>query len=294
MAYFAELPARFQGIEWEKNFSFARHTTVGCGGNAALAASPHSAVGAAELLAFLGKEKIPFCFLGAGANVLPRDGFFEGVVVRFHRLRELRLSGEETLYAGGGVTGGALLKFAATHLLGGFERFTGIPMSVGGGIAMNAGVADGHFSDVTVCVYGVEGGVLRKFSLSECAFAEKTSVFQSGIAVVGAVLRGKRTSPEEIAAARARFRAARAHLPAGRSMGCVFVNPPDRSAGRLIEACGLKGARVGGAVVSEKHANFILNEGATSAEISALIAFVKEEVFRQTGVLLREEIRRLP
>lgn len=77
-------------------------------------------------------------------------------------------------------------------------------------------------------------------------------------------------------------------------MGCTFVNPRGISAGALIEACGLKGTRVGGAVIAEKHANFILNEGATSGDVAALIALVKEEVRRQTGIVLREEIRYLP
>lgn len=293
MEHFAELSARFPKIAWEREFSLSKHTTIGCGGTAALAASPRDTESAAELLAYLARSGVPHYFLGAGANVLPADGRFDGVVVRFHALKTLYLDGE-TVYAGAGVTGGALLRFAEENRIGGFEPFTGIPMSVGGGITMNAGVDGGHFSDVTLGVVGIERGRIRSFTLRDCAFSEKYSLFQSGIAVTGVYLKGERSSPQRIAERREEFRKRRAHLPGGRSMGCVFVNPEGDSAGRLIEQCGLKGARSGGAVVSEKHANFILNEGGTAADVSALIALIKREVHRQTGIVLQEEIRRLP
>ncbi len=293
MEHFAELCARFPKVVWEREFSFARHTTIGCGGTASLAASPADLETAAELIAYLRRSHIPHCFLGAGANVLPADGRFEGVVVRFCRLKTLYADGE-TIYAGAGVTGGALLRFAEANGLGGLECFTGIPMTVGGGVTMNAGVAEGHFSDVVTGVVGVREGRIAVFSRRDCAFSEKTSIFGNGTAVIGAYLKGSASSPQEIAERRAHFRAARAHLPRGRSMGCVFVNPEGDFAGRLIAQCGLKGTRVGGAVVSCGHGNFILNEGGTSADVSALIALIREEVLRQTGILLREEIRRLP
>ncbi len=293
MEHFAELPARFPNIAWEREFSFARHTTIGCGGTAALAASPADGESAARLLQALQRAGIPHCFLGAGANVLPSDEPFCGVVVRFDRLNALSADGE-TVFAGAGVTGGALLRFAERHLLGGFEPFTGIPMTVGGGVTMNAGVAERHFSDVVRAVVGVKDGKVTTFSPRDCAFGEKTSLFRSGIAVLGAYLKGEAATREAIVARRECFRAKRAHLPKGRSMGCVFVNPEGDSAGRLIELCGLKGRRRGGAVVSPLHGNFILNEGGSSADVAALIAEVKEGVRIGTGILLREEICRLP
>lgn len=293
MEQFTKLPERFSRIGWEKDFSFARHTTIGCGGTARYAASPQDAESAAELLCFLKKSKIPYCFLGAGANTLPADGVFEGVAVRFSRMKTLYADGE-TLYAGAGVTGGALLRFAELSRIGGLEAFTGIPMTAGGGVVMNAGVREGHFSDVVERVVGIEDGKIRTFLPADCAFSEKYSVFQNGIAVVGVYLRGKKCSPQEISRRRAYFREKRARLPGGRSMGCVFVNPEGDFAARLIEECGLKGKRIGGACVSEKHANFILNGGGTSADVAALIGLIKEEVLSRTGVLLREEIKRIP
>ena len=159
---------------------------------------------------------------------------------------------------------------------------------------MNAGVADRHFSDVIERVVCVRGGEAYHFTRSQCAFGDKDSIFLKGFAVTGVYFRAEPSSTAEIAQKTAYYRARRAHLPGGRSMGCTFVNPKGLSAGKLIEDCGLKGLRVGGAVVSEEHANFIINRGATSREINELIQTVKDTVQYTTGILLREEIRRIP
>lgn len=293
MALFTRLRKEFPQLRMSENFSFARHTTVGCGGEAAVAAFPSRAEEAADLLSYLSRGRIPFCFLGAGANVLPRDGRFDGVVVLFTAMRQLRAEGNR-IFAHAGVRGGALCRFAEERGLSGFEPFTGIPMTVGGGVVMNAGVRERHFSDCVEEVLAIEAGKTRRFSPSECHFSEKESVFQRGIAVVGVLLRGIPCYSDEIARRTCYYRTLRRKLPAGRSMGCVFVNPAGDSAGRIIEECGLKNRSSGGARVSDVHANFILNEGGSAADVEALIAAVKREVKEKTGICLREEIRRIP
>lgn len=295
MGIAALLKARFPRLRMEENFSFARHTTIGCGGVAEVAVMPACAEEAARLFACLRSERIPHCLLGAGANVLPQDGRFAGAVVRTKLLDALFLAGEACIYAGAGVTGGRLLSFAAAHGIGGLEAFSGIPMSVGGGIAMNAGVRELHFCDVVVQVLAAEGGKLRLLSCKDCRFSEKDSIFlHEGIAVLGAYLAGKRSDGATISAAACAFRRRRMALPKGRSMGCAFVNPPEGAAGEIIERCGLKNTRVGGARVSELHANFLLNEGGTAEDVWALAQLVKARVHMQTGILLREEFRRIP
>ncbi len=293
MDIYTLLCERFPHLPAEKDFSFARHTTIGCGGTATVSVCPRGTEELAALLHFLARHAIPYVLLGAGANVLPRDGEFDGVVVRFCGMQSLSCSGSQ-IRARAGVTGGALLRFARENGIGGLEFLTGIPMTVGGATAMNAGVRGGHIGDLIESVTGVEGGKIRRFSAQECAFGTKTSLFLSGIAVAEVMLRGTEKPREEIELTAARYRAQRAHLPSGRSMGCVFVNPPDVTAGELIERCGLKGLSLGGARVSGQHANFIINDGATSDAVAGLIAKVRAEVYRRTGILLREEIRRIP
>lgn len=293
MDIYALLREHFPLLKIEADFSFSEHTTIGCGGSAAVAAYPASEAEAALLLGYLEKARIPHYILGAGANVLPPDGRYEGVILKFTRLNGISLEGDR-LIAGAGVSGGALIKFVRDRAISGFAPLAGIPMTVGGGTAMNAGVREGHFSDLIVEVEGIESGVLRKFSLKECAFREKDSVFLHGIAVAKVIFRAERGKKEQIEDEIRAFLARRASLPKGRSMGCTFVNPPNDSAGRLIDACGLKGLRIGGAFVSEAHANFIISEGGTSAEVGELARLVQSRVFEKTGILLREEIRRIP
>ena len=293
MDLYAHLAERLPWLKLEADFDFSRHTSIGCGGRAAVAAYPSDAEEAAALLYVLAKERIPHCILGTGSNVLPRDGALECVVVRLSRLSGLYADQEE-IFAGAGVTGGRLLAFACGRGIGGFSAFSGIPMSVGGGTAMNAGVRERHFSDVVVRVLCAERGEIHTLSCEECCFGEKTSLFLSGIPVLGVWLRGTRARPSDIARESCYYRRRRMSLPKGRSMGCTFVNPSDISAGELIERCGLKGARRGGAFVSEKHANFVMNEGGSSSDVAALIAYIKTEVARRTGIVLREEIRYLP
>ena len=147
MQLYPRLHAKFPALLLQPSFDFARHTTIGCGGTSEVAAYPSSIEEAALLLAYLTRERIPMCFLGAGANVLPSDGNFEGVVVLFRRLNALCADGT-IVYAGAGVTGGELLKFACRSSIGGFSPLSGIPLTVGGGVTMNAGVKDLYFSDL--------------------------------------------------------------------------------------------------------------------------------------------------
>ncbi len=284
-----ELPS----LVTEQNFLLAKHTTIGLGGQAKLAVFPQSVDECVRLFSLLHSRKIPYYPLGVGANVLPPDGAFEGVVVNFCRMKGI-FAERDRIFAQAGVTGGALTRFALSRQLGGAEWLSGIPTSLGGGIAMNAGVKEGHFSDIVDEVLAIERGRLKIFSKADCQFSTKSSVFLSGITVLGGIFKLKLCEREEIERRLCYFRKKRSHLPKGRSMGCVFVNPSETlSAGKLIERCGMKGVRIGGAVVSDKHANFILQEGGTSSDVSALIALVKKRVWEREGIILREEVRRM-
>lgn len=286
------LSALLPDIPFEREFSLAAHTTVGVGGTADMFA-PRTAGELLSLVRLCERCHVRFYPLGGGSNVLPCDGVFSGMVICTSAFDRLAAEGE-TLTAECGVGVGKLLQFCRKRGLVGLEFLAGIPARVGGLVCMNAGTKAGHVADFIESVTVAQGGKICTLSRSACRFGVKKSLFQEIPCVVLSVrFRLNRGTSEEVQARIAAALESRAGLPAGRSMGCVFKNPaPDLSAGQLIDQSGCKGWRVGGAIVSETHANFMLNAGgATEADFRTLIERVKTRVARCTGIRLEEEIR---
>lgn len=281
------------GIAHEIPFSFPPRCSIGCGGIARAAFFPANIAETLFLTDFFVRNGVKFAVLGNMTNVLPPDGVYEGALLFTDRLRSVGFG--RTVFALAGVRAKALLDGCEREGRTGAEFLAGIPCSVGGAAFMNAGAGGRYFSDIVESVLVYRAGRLRVLPREECGYSYKKSVFmEDGSVVLGASLDLFAADGKTVAEKRARALAARKHLPKGRSMGCVFKNPAAAPAGKLIEGAGMKGMRVGGAVVSEKHANFILNEGgATSADINALIALVRNAVAAQYGVVLEEEIRHL-
>ena len=289
---FERVAEESKGCVSEADFSFASHTTAGIGGAAPLCLYPESVPAAGCALRVLKKYGVPYVVLGSGANVLAADRGFDGAVVSTDRMRTISLGGE-TVYAESGVRAARLLRALADAGLGGFAFMAGIPASVGGAGYMNAGTARGHIGDRVLSVSAfTEEGDLRGFTVEGCAFGYKHTVFTGrGMLIASVQLRAEYCGRERALAEIRQVLAERARLPKGRSMGCVFKNPEGVSAGALIESVGMKGAREGGAFVSDKHANFIINGGKASAkDVRALIERVRRAVFAKTGVALTEEI----
>ncbi|MBQ9730400.1 MAG: UDP-N-acetylenolpyruvoylglucosamine reductase, partial [Clostridia bacterium] len=165
----------------------------------------------------------------------------------------------------------------------------------GGAAYMNAGVAGGYFSSVVESVLVYAKGELKRLGVKECAYSYKKSRFmQSGETILGVFLSLTSATVEEIEEKRNQFLQRRSALPKGKSLGCIFKNPAQKSAGAFIEGAGLKGLRVGGAVISPMHANFIINEkNATVEDVCTLIKTIKNAVYAQYGVQLEEEIEYL-
>lgn len=284
----------YEAFPQEIPFSFSKHSTIGCGGNANRAFYPKNATQLTNLLAKLQEDKIPYQVLGCGSNVLPSDEDFDGVVVSTKDVNAMLLT-ENGVFAYAGVTSAALLRFCKMNLYTGVEFLQGIPCTLGGALFMNAGVSGAYIADVVQNVLVYRNGKTRLLSKSECGYAYKKSVFmENGDVIIGAALSLMRADEAEIEAKEKFYALRRAHLPKGKSMGCVFKNPDGAFAGDLIERSGLKGLKIGGARVSAQHANFIINEnGATSQDIETLIKMIKNAVFAQYGVRLEEEIRRI-
>lgn len=283
------------GCEKETPFDYAKRSSIGCGGVAPVAFYPKSVEELISLVEELENKKLAFTVLGNLTNVLPPDGNSQTAVISTKRLAKVEET-EGGVFALAGVTSGGLLKACKQLQLSGAEFLEGIPCTLGGALYMNAGVSGTYIAEIVESVTVLHKGKLVVLDKSDCGYAYKTSAFMySGGVIVGARLKLQKTNEEAILEKIDYYRAKRAHLPKGKSMGCVFKNPKGAVAGKLIEGAGLKGLRAGGAVVSTEHANFIINDrNATSAQIKTLIAFIKNAVFAQYKIRLEEEIRYLP
>lgn len=227
--------------------------------------------------------------LGSGSNVLVSDGGYDGAVL-INRYDELRRDGR-SIYAGSGSRLGALGGKLAEFGLGGGEWLCGIPGTVGGAIVMNAGAFGKDMSGIVRSVDVLENGRVKTLSREEIPFAYRASGITG--TVVGAEFEFYPRERELIEADIKRFALLRAERqPKGRSAGSVFKNPEGVHIAELIERAGLKGMREGGAEISQKHANFIVNTGgATARDVKRLIDAVKVELKRRFGVDANEEIK---
>ena len=280
-----------------------RHTSWRAGGHAERMYQPADL---ADLLVFLRTLPAdePLLAVGLGSNLLVRDGGLRGTVLLLHAaLSELRLEQDGTLYAQAGVPGAKLARFAANNNLRGAEFFAGIPGTVGGMLAMNAGCYGGETWNVLERVQTVDrSGNLHERLPEEYEIGyrhvqrkdEITGLVSTPELFVGAWFRlekgdGEISRKEIKALLNKRITSQPLNLP---NAGSVFRNPPNDHAARLIEMSGLKGRKVGGAQVSEKHANFIVNLGsATAADIESLINEVGVIVQQKTGIALHPEVR---
>lgn len=278
----------------EKPFDFKKHSAIGCGAFAETGFYPRTVEELQRLVNRLKTDEKTFVTVGNMTNVLPSDLPLEKSVICTKKLTDIRFIGE-CVYVEAGVTSGALLRACKRERKSGAEFLIGIPCTLGGALYMNAGAGGRYIAEIVDSVSVYRSGSIVKLSLRDCKYAYKSSVFMdTQDVIIGATLRLQTATEKDIATREKYWQSKRAHLPRGRSMGCVFKNPKGESAGELIDRSGLKGLRVGDAVVSKQHANFIINEGrATERQIRTLIAIIKNTVFSRFGVMLEEEIRYL-
>jgi UDP-N-acetylmuramate dehydrogenase len=275
----------------------ARHVSWRAGGVADRFFVPSSIQALAEFLSSLPKQE-PLLFIGLGSNLLVRDGGFRGTAVLMHSAKENARMDGGRIYADAGVASPKVARFAATHHFVGAEFLAGIPGTVGGALAMNAGCYGGETWDIVDKVLSVDrSGSIHERDKREYEIAYRHCRLRSDMEewFVAAWFELKKGDGE---ASRARIKELLAKRIATQPLqlpnaGSVFRNPPGDHAARLIESCGLKGLARGGARVSEKHANFIVNpEGAASAaDIEGLILEVKRKVLEKTRVDLMPEVR---
>ncbi len=272
----------------------AGHTTWQVGGPADLFLAPADRTDLHSALRLLDEAKIPWVPLGAGSNLLVRDGGVRGAVIHLGNLQELSFDGDGSVHVGAGLPLMALIRAAARQGLAGLESLAGIPGTVGGAVAMNAGAGGQDLSQVvrTVTLAGSGGEETRE--AAALAFGYRRSALPDSLVITAATLNFKPGQPEaldeEIRRRLAHRRSAQA--VGGPNAGSVFKNPPGRQAWQLIDEAGMRGAAVGGARVSAKHANFIVNDGsATAADILELMVRIQRAVRERSGVALEPEVR---
>jgi UDP-N-acetylenolpyruvoylglucosamine reductase len=278
----------------ETGVSLSRLTTIGTGGPAKALARPRSVAELEEALRYAAEEGLEVVSVGLGSNLLAADDGVDALVIRLEgELAEVEVA-ETGVAAGGGAANAVCLHRARDAGLGGFEFACAIPGTAGGGVKMNAGAYGRDLSDVVAraLVVTADGGEWR--APSELDLAYRSSALRPGEVVARVELRLEPRPPEAIKATIAGLIAQRkATQPTNkRTFGSVFKNPPgDNGAGRIIELCGLTGHRLGGALISPKHANFIENAGgATSADCVALMAEARRRAHEQFGVWLEREV----
>jgi UDP-N-acetylmuramate dehydrogenase len=271
----------------------ARRTSLGVGGAPEFLFEPDSEAAAARVLALCHHVGVPVHVLGGGTNLIVSDAGVAGAVIATHRLRGLRVH-PDRVEVGAGHGFAQLARRAARWRIPGLSGCPGIPGTVGGAVRMNAGGRHGSAGEALIVVRGLDmRGRTHCRTVSSADLGYRTTSF-ADLLITRASFR-RDPSLDRKAAERLYRRALeekRRTQPLGaRSAGCMFRNPPrGEPAGRLIEAAGLKGRRVGGAVVSALHANFILNEGgATASDVQELARLVQREVRACSGVELELE-----
>jgi UDP-N-acetylmuramate dehydrogenase len=280
----------------QANAPLAPSTWFRVGGPAEALVRPSDEADLAQFLHAL-PPAIPVHAIGACSNLIVRDGGLPGVVIRLARGFSATAVEADGIVAGAAALDVTVAEHAAAAGLAGLEFLSGIPGNIGGAVVMNAGAYD---SDVASCLDWAEivtrSGERRRLSAADLAFAYRNTRLPHGALVVRARLRAQPGSPAVIAARMAQIRATReASQPVrARTGGSTFRNPPDMKAWELIDAAGCRGLTRGGAQVSEKHCNFLINTGtATAADLEGLGEEVRRRVHAATGVTLEWEIHRI-
>ncbi len=280
-------------VRFKEPLSF--HTSLRIGGPADIFVVPQDVEDIRLALSFADREQLPVDVVGGGNNLLVSDRGVRGVVLKLEGcLGRAEFNGEEAV-AGAGVSLSALIREAAALNLGGIEALVGVPATIGGAVAMNAGTQDGSIGDFISAVYFLHAdGTMGEFKPGAGSFSYRMFNAPPGAVLIGARLQLHRRPMADIQKdIKQRLKQKKATQPlALASAGCVWKNPPGDAAGRLVEKVGLKGKRLNGAEISAKHANFIVNRGgASAADIRALMDMARERVQSQFGITLEPEIR---
>jgi UDP-N-acetylenolpyruvoylglucosamine reductase len=278
----------------EENVPLARYTTIGTGGPARWFGRPATVEELQRTLRWAKERELAVETIGLGSNVLAHDDGVDALVLKLDGDLIRTEARGTVLVAGGGAPNAVALHRARAAGLGGFEFASAIPGTAGGGVHMNAGAYGREWKDVMIDAVIVDADYVRTLTATELGLSYRHSALRSGEVVAEVRFQLEPSSSEAVKAYASELLAQRkATQPTNkRTFGSVFKNPEGGRAGRMIEECGLKGHRIGGAVISPRHANFIENSGgATSADCLALMAEARRRVHDRFGMVLQHEVQ---
>jgi len=284
---------REAGIPFRESEPLSRHTSMGVGGKAAVMAFPRSAEELRQTLKLRGELGAPHRVLGGGSNLVVADEGLDELVLNTEDLRRVEVEEDGKVTAEGGANLIRTVVRCCRAGWRGLESAVGIPGSIGGAAVMNAGAYGFSISDVLeeIVVYDENGA--RTEPPEGWRFHYRGSSIPEGAAVASMTVALRREDPAVLEKETRELTQQRVQSqPGGRNAGCVFKNPEKRSAGKLIDELGLKGTRIGGAVISPRHANFVVNEGgAKAADVIGLLDLVRDRVRKEAGVELELEVK---
>lgn len=283
--------------KYKLNYNLAPLTWFKVGGSADLLFKPEDSD---DLSSFLKQNagKLPVMVLGAGSNIIIRDRGVEGVVVKLgKKFTEIELLPKGYLSVGAGCLNFNLAKFAQANSIKGFEFLVGIPGTIGGGIAMNAGAYGAEFKDIVSFVYAFdEHGNQHYMSCDDIGFSYRQNRLPKGLIFTKVIFKAEMGDSEKIKNRMDEINHNRSSTQpiTERTGGSTFANPAGHRAWELIDIAGLRGKSIGGASMSSKHCNFMINNGnATAEDMEKLGDFVKKKVKEKTGIELKWEIKRI-
>lgn len=273
-----------------------RHTSIRVGGMADVLIFPGSIEELAQLISYLKDCNVPFIPVGNCTNLIVRDGGYRGVLVSLKKLRTVDYQPLPlSVYAEAGVPLSEIVNLSIKESLTGIEFCAGIPGSVGGGVKMNAGAWGSELKDIVKTVSLINGaGEIKTAQRNELEFEYRNLNLPEGTIILGAKFLFTKGFKEEIEERVSKIISIRKkkHPLEYRNAGSIFKNPPNISAGKIIDDLGLKGKKVGGAKISEIHGNFIVNSGRAKAkDVISLIEITQKKVLEERGIHLETEVK---
>lgn len=285
---------KLNGIIYKENEPMSKHTTFRIGGSARYFITPSNKAQLQQAIMACRECSVPYMILGNGSNVLFLDEGYDGAVIAIgEAMSDISIDGQQ-IYAQAGAMLAKISMLAKDHSLTGMEFASGIPGTIGGAIVMNAGAYGGEMKDIVVSVDLLEDGEIHTYTCEQMQFSYRHSIVDATKIVIGVTLRLEEGNYDEIVTRMEELKTARVtkqplEYP---SAGSTFKRPEGYFAAKLIDDCGLRGFRVGGAMVSEKHCGFVVNyDHATANDVLALMDAVSKKVYETFQVTLEPEVK---